>query len=169
MNRLVASVTRKCELGKYVHHSKPKPLYSFIKSRQATLQDFAILLANLIVNCLFRLELQKSTTYEPLIAWFLKKLSNAFRHPKFHACHEKYQGKYSWLAHHHIKFLRQFLTLLAEVSLCFASMGILVAGKTLTADKCDPVIKLMGKAIARINRSAQANKIGPLERALASC
>ena len=65
--RSIAAASREREIGQDVQHSKPKLVESFIKGSQATLIEFTNLLANLILNSLCYLKLQKKKNYKPLI------------------------------------------------------------------------------------------------------
>ena len=69
-NRIAISL-REENLGQHFEHSKPKT--TFIRRRQARLEEFNTLLENLCVACIQLVEWQLKSNHNPLIGYFIKK------------------------------------------------------------------------------------------------
>ena len=159
LSKSIAAASRDFDLGQDGQHSKAKSVDSFMKGCQATLMDFTTILATLIVNILHCLELQKKSTHELLISYFMLELTKVVKHPKFRSQCEKHQCKCSSLVCKNIAYLHQLFALLGEVSAHHVKQEILTAGRNLPADKHDLVIKIMGVTIVRMKEGTLENNI----------
>ena len=72
-NRLATSQRGK-QIGQDGQHSKLKIVDFFVKGRQATLDHFNTLIANILVVYMHLLKTQLNSGFNPLIEWFLTEM-----------------------------------------------------------------------------------------------
>ena len=72
-NRLATS-QRETQIDQDGQYSKLKIMDVFVKGRQAILENFNTLIANLLVACMCLLKNQLNSGFNPLIEWFLTEM-----------------------------------------------------------------------------------------------